>query len=66
MKLKERYPWKECFIAIVIVTIGAFFIHIKFNTPPNFNLFFISLPFVWLLVILLMIVFTEFLNFGRE
>ena len=61
-KIKERYPWKEYFIVLTIVSFGSYIIHARFNNPINLNQFFSWLPLVWLLVLILMIIFCEFLG----
>ena len=48
--LLKNFQWKHYFIACVLVSVFAFFVHIKDNSPPNFEIFIMWLPVTWLLV----------------
>ena len=62
MEIKNRYPWTEYIIASIVASIGAILIHTIQNDPPNFALAFMWLPYVWFLVLILMIFFVELLR----
>lgn len=48
--------WKEnkkgYFISTILVSLGAVFIHLIQNNPPNWQGFFLWLPTVWLFVLI--------------
>ena len=46
----RNFQWKYYLISSIIVSISAFFIHIKDYSPPEFDKFFMWLPAVWLMV----------------
>jgi uncharacterized protein (DUF983 family) len=53
----DKTFWKQYLIAGIIVSMGAFFIHVKDYSPPNFNSFFMWLPSVWILLFALCFIF---------
>ena len=62
MKKSIKENFNRFYISLIIISIGAFFIHIKFNSPPNFEMFFTYLPLSWLLTFFLMCGFIIFLG----
>jgi len=54
--------WREYLIACIFVSIGAFIIHIKHNSPPNFSAFFLWLPVTWVLTLTFAFGFILFLS----
>lgn len=61
--LKERYPWKNYLITLVVVSLGAFLIHLKNYRPPQIGRFILWLPVSWLVVFGLMAGLIEFFNY---
>ena len=60
--MENKIEWRNYVIALIIVSIGAFIIHIKDNTPPQLNQFFLWLPVVWVIVFIFMMGFKLFLG----
>ena len=60
--MKKKTKWKNYVIASIIVSIGAFIIHIKDHTPPQLDQFFLWLPVSWLMVFIFMMGFKLFLG----
>lgn len=54
--------WGYYLIACLIVSVGAFFIHSGKYSPPNFNLFFMWLPAVWLMIYIMAFLFGLFIG----
>lgn len=54
------------YISLVIVSIGVFFIHIKFNSPINWELFLSTLPLSWFMLFILMCGFILFLGGDKK
>ena len=44
----KTFQWKAFFISCVIISIGAYFIHIKDYDPVQLSAFFMFLPVVWI------------------
>lgn len=61
-ELIKDFQWKRYVAASVIVSIFALIIHVKYNSPPQFEVFFMWLPLVWLMVFLLAVFFMIFLE----
>ena len=49
-------------IAGFVTSFLAIFVHLRHNSPPRFEYYFLSLPFIWLGLFLLMLFFIIFLD----
>ncbi len=61
-KLFKNFQWKYYLGSCIIVSIFAFFVHVKDNSPPNFEVFIMWLPATWLLVFGMGFAFTLFIG----
>lgn len=62
IKIVKDFQWKHFLVSCIIVSIGAFFIHSRYNSPINFQAFFSWLPVSWLLVFVMAVGFTFFIG----
>lgn len=53
----KEIEWKHYLVASVITSVGALFIHLRYNSPPDFTAFFMFLPIVWLVICIMMLGF---------
>ena len=53
-EIQRRYDWKGYLIACIIISLGSFLIHAQQNQPPQIDIFFMWLPVVWFLTLILM------------
>lgn len=56
-KLLGEDFWWQYLISGIIVTIGAFFVHIKYYSPPEPLMFILWLPAVWVLLFIFALIF---------
>lgn len=65
-KLKNYFieEKKSLPIVLVIISLGSFFLHLKFNKVPDFNGFLLWLPITWIITTSFMLGFKIFLDDG--
>ena len=62
----ERHPVWVYVIVSVITSIGALIIHSQFNNGIDWNVYFIWLPVVWLMVLVLALLFNIFMSRAKK